>query len=152
MKTNALTNLILAWFLVTPAYGMPPNTWEPEQSQEASDKLKFWLKGIQEQIQKRPEFLRLTKKIGDKIVYCTFGLGKHGEVVDLKISSSGSDSIDRAAVELVRKTAPFKSPPTELQYHKRVEIKFWNNPSNVYPGNPSVLLAPSKDSSLKRFN
>ncbi len=139
-----ISTIVLAAFLfvstVVRADAMPINVWNPKEA-EAESKLSPWFETIRQNIQGKTEFRKLVREIGSTYVSCSFKLTKNGDLVDLKLDeTSGSESIDRAAFNIIRACAPFKLAPNDLPYQKGIAITFSNKPSNVYPFNPEVGL------------
>jgi TonB family protein len=142
MKKISTIILVAFLFASVPARAdaMPVNVWNPKEA-EAESKLSPWFETIRQNIQGKTEFRKLVREIGSTYVSCSFKLAKNGDLEELKLDeTSGSESIDRSAFNLIRACSPFNKPPNDLPYQKRIAITFSNKPSDIYPFNPEIAL------------
>ena len=68
----------------------------------------------------------------EKPVQFAIELKTDGQIADFKVlQSSGSPETDKAALELVRKAAPFKAPPNDFPYKNGLWVVFDSSHNSV---------------------
>ena len=97
--------------------------------------LQPWYQEVVQSIRADPEYEQLMQKMVNMSVDCTFVLKSTGELTEPKVRrSSGLKSLDQAALELVLKNAPLKTPPNSLPFQAgaQLDIFFTNSGSTPY--------------------
>lgn len=148
MRISALVScLAISLSFATAVRCFPPNEpWYPE-GKAPRDKLKPWYQTIQKKIRAEKNYLSFQKQLGTNSVCYTFRINYLLHPIRTEIvTSSGSDELDKAALTLLQKVAPFSKPPVNEAFQKPSTITFSNNATS-----PDLSLGAPPSHSAGRF-
>lgn len=112
-------------------------TWRKSDAQRA---LFPWLQVVQTKILEQEGYKEFHDKL-DESIWFSFLLGKHDEIIDLKlISSTKSAASAPSSVKFIAKCSPLPHPLNNLPYEKRMIIRLANSSEP-----PMVFFEPSKN-------